>query len=247
MDKSKMNQLAHESLVILGLLLLVLLMTRLWPLFFLGLIGMVILSLRIFYLSIHERETTEPLQEPRIQDRQIDHAHTLRDSFRELEKDVSQQVRQNHPEARWVWEEACPMERLAQGRPAFILLNKAGGYRRAQVRVTGLQQVELRYEDAVKPAQAGPADCRKQPIHQERNRSQITDQALAKEWTDEHIDELNDRCNDAIAQGKEEFLIPLPTLPEPRLWPQVAIALRMQGFAKTSIAEDGIMVFIPTE
>ena len=60
-DKEFKRHMAYEALVILGLLALLLFITRLWPILLLVILGIFIATLRLLFLSCKTVEPTEPL------------------------------------------------------------------------------------------------------------------------------------------------------------------------------------------
>ena len=65
---------------------------------------------------------------------------------------------------------------------------------------------------------------------------------LAFEWVDAHVLTLNNRSNEAIAEGKSTFLIPTEELPDVESWPDVCQQLIKNGFSDAVVEENGILV-----
>ena len=66
-------------------------------------------------------------------------------------KRVTAIVLAEYPEARWVWEAPNAPRLIELGEDVFILLNRAGGYRRAKVVIRSLKVIGIQYQEA--PAQ----------------------------------------------------------------------------------------------
>ena len=60
-DRNKKRHMAYEALVILGLLALLLYITRLWPILLLVILGIFIATLRLLFLSSSKVEPVDPL------------------------------------------------------------------------------------------------------------------------------------------------------------------------------------------
>ena len=58
---------------------------------------------------------------------------------------VTELVLSEYPEARWVWEAPNAEKLIRENQEVFILLNRAGGYRRAKVVIRNLQVVGIDY------------------------------------------------------------------------------------------------------
>lgn len=69
-DRNRNRHMAYEALVILGLLALLLYMTRLWPILLLVILGIFIAALRLLFLASQKVDPVEPilaLPEPKQQ------------------------------------------------------------------------------------------------------------------------------------------------------------------------------------
>ena len=145
-DKEFKRHMAYEALVILGLLALLLFITRLWPILLLVILGIFIATLRLLFLSCKTMEPTEPLlalpeavdpPAPKEQDVQ-----TM--GYWVIQNRISQILYRQFPNARWVWENPRARQDILQGERVFILLNQAGGYRRGEVVIRNLQVMDIR-------------------------------------------------------------------------------------------------------
>jgi hypothetical protein len=143
-----------------------------------------------------------------------------------------------------------PIGRFAGGQELAILLNSAGGFRKASVQVHNLQFGGLLYETAETPRLKEPAPepgAGGVPGHSGAAAdAETADYALvAFQWADANLLRLNSLCNDAIAEGLMTMLIPARDLPHPHSWPEVCRELARNGFAEALVQADGIGVAIP--
>ena len=150
-------------------------------------------------------------------------------------------------DARWVWENARPRDDIMAGRPVHILLNRAGGYRRAQVLIQNLQVCDVLF-DTKKPEEnepvTGDTPENTSPLPEENtdDDAEVNYGLIAFEWVDAHVLELNERLNEAIAQGESEFMILEAELPERDSWPEICQELVRNGLEEPECCETGIRI-----
>ena len=60
-DRDRKRHMAYEALVMMGLLALLLFITRLWPILLLVILGIFIAMLRLLFLSSKKVEPVEPI------------------------------------------------------------------------------------------------------------------------------------------------------------------------------------------
>ena len=251
MGKHTKEQVAFEVLTILGALALFCLITRLWPLLFLVVPGILIAALRMLFISAKKSRGAPPPAaippEPQRQETEMD---VVRIAFGILQRRIAEQVTSRYPGARWVWEAPNAMERFAAELPIAVLLNRAGGFRRAAVQVHSLRFCGLDYE-AAEPGRPDepPLEI---DIDGDTGREYPPDAGCdidyaltAFQWAETNLLALNNRCNDAIAGGHPSLLIPACDLPHPDSWPDVCDELIRNGFAGADIQTGGIAVAIP--
>lgn len=245
-DKEFQRRMAYESLIILGLLALLLFITRLWPILLLVILGIFIAALRLLFLAVKRVETLEPApQLPRQSEPSEADVQNMAWSL--AQKRITELVLADFSEARWVWETPHAMEAMIDGRELFILLNRAGGYRRARVVVKDLHVCALIYEAAQempseKTQSEEDADT---PETQEDETSQNTKpnyEYLAFEWVEAHTVELNERCNEAIANGLSTLLLEATELPVSESWPEICRELARDGMESCECVQDGIII-----
>lgn len=238
MKKDWKRHIAYEVLVILGMLTLLMFLCRLWPIIFLLILGIFITALRLLFLSPNRVEIIEPLplpvlptpQEPTEQD-----VETI--AYSVILRRITELVAASYPEARWIWEAPNAKELIEKGEDVFILLNRAGGFRRARVVIRNLQVVNIEYNC-----------CTAKPIVPEQDDTDADDSKeenfdlVAFEWTDAHIMELNKRCNEAIGEGMAEIILTSEELPVKDSWSAVCKELEKNGIDDVKCISQGIKI-----
>ena len=138
---------------------------------------------------------------------------------------------------------------FSEGRPLTILLNGAGGYRKAAVQVKDLQLVGLVYE-SVQGSDVPETESESgEPEDGEHSQQPepVDYGLLAFEWVEANLQRLNSQSNEAVACGQSGFRIPAEELPHGDSWPAVCTELVRNGFASAAPLADGIQVEIKTE
>ena len=197
--KDWQRHMAYEALVILGVLALLLFVCRLWPILLLAMLGIIIATLRLLFLSSTQVRPLEPMppgaHKPPAKTPEEAQASQ---AFGNLQVQITRQVREEYPNARWVWKTPQAREKLRRGEEAAILLNRAGGYREASVRPLEGGKVEVRY---LLPPEVPVAP---EAVFQEEEPAPQTsvpeDHSLsAFEWVEAHMEELGALYNECIA------------------------------------------------
>ena len=240
--KEKRDRKAADILILLGMLALLSAICRLWPILLLMILGIFAAALKALCSRPDKIEVLtpvpllpEPKQNPTIKDLE-------RTAYSVILAKITELVIQEYPEARWVWETPDAMQEIMAGGEVFILLNRAGGYRRAEVLHRNLQAVGIDYQP----------EGTKEPLSPESEGEEVFDEEpvennyelLAFEWSEAHMLELNERCNEAIGQGKNEILIPLEELPSPESWPDICRELERAGLDRVKTVTDGIVIIL---
>lgn len=244
-NKDWKRHVAYEALVILCMLGLLTFICRLWPILLLIILGIFIAAIRLLFLASKKVEVIQPLpalpepvREPTERDvRDMAYAVILRR--------ITELVSEEHPDARWVWAEPNAKKRIEQGEVVTIILNRAGGYRKAQVRIVNLQVKGLIYSfdplpdpgehpDPPQPDPDGDTEEDEEPAENY--------EYLAFEWVEAHIMELNERCNEAIGQGRNELLLKPDELPVQESWPAICEELKRSDLTDVTSDENGIRI-----
>ena len=240
--KEKRGRKAADILILLGMLALLSAICRLWPILLFMILGIFAAALKALCSRPDKIEVLtpvpllpEPKQNPTIKDLE-------RMAYSVILAKITELVIQEYPEARWVWETPDAMQEIMAGGEVFILLNRVGGYRRAEVLHKNLQVVGIDYQpegtkEPLSPESEGEGVFDEEPVE---NNYEL----LAFEWSEAHILELNERCNEAIGQGKKEVLIPLEELPSPESWPDICRELERAGLDRVKTVTDGIVIIL---
>ena len=150
---------------------------------------------------------------------------------------ITELVTASYPEARWVWEAPNARQLIELGEDVFILLNRAGGYRRAHVVIQNLQVVTIEYNCApAKPIESDEDDTDTNEPQEENF------DLVAFEWADAHIMELNKRCNEAIGEGMTEIILTADELPVKESWPAICKELEKNGLDDVKCIPQGIKI-----
>lgn len=256
--KEWQRHMAYEALVILGMLALLLFVCRLWPILLLVILGIFAAVLRLVFLSSPKVQPIQPEQpastaQQAVTNREAENAEDAQ-SFGELQTRITRWVRQEYPEARWVWKYPDSKARFQRGEDMAILLNRAGGYREASILLRGQRLFEIRYlcapaeklqlEEPASPQEEQPTleEAASQP-----EPSQPEDYSLAAfEWVESHLEELNTLCNECIAQKQDFLLLTGGDLPEPAAWPALCHELLRNGLS-CHMEEEGVRIQIARE
>lgn len=243
MAPDQKNQTEHGVLALLAGLNLLALLLRLWPVLFLlmaALFGFGLWSL------IHRRKQAEmPLQAsavPPPQSAPISERELLAMAFGLLQRRITEQISAVYPHAKWVWDEPGARERFAAGGPLTILLNDAGGYRKAAVQVSDLQFYGLFYlpqRDATNPVETPPEQPEMDPTAGSMDYG-----LLAFEWVEANLQRVYAQNNETLADGRTSFLLPADELPHGDSWQAVCKELTRNGFANAEPVANGIRIQI---
>ena len=152
-QKEFKRRMAYEVLIILGMLALLTFICRLWPILLLIILGIFIAAIRLLFLSSKKVEVIEPMpqapepvKEPTERDvRELAYAVIL--------KRITELITDEYPDARWVWENPNAKQCIQNGEEVYVLLNRAGGYRRAKVVIANLQVLGIRKSNTIASVQ----------------------------------------------------------------------------------------------
>jgi hypothetical protein len=259
-DKNEIkSRIASEVLIILGILALLTLITRLWPILLLVMLGIIVCALRLLFIRLRTVEVIVPA-EPVAPPPPETELSILQKAFGLLQQRISEELEAQFPSARWVWESQSAIQRFKNNEPLFVLLNRAGGYCKAQVIVHNLMFKGLRFQtlDTGAAPTAKNAACDDAPNDvddsicealESENAAHDDDvtvnySRLAFEWVDANATAINEMCNEAIAGKETETLIHADILPHPDSWQDICEELKRNGFSATALCEDGIKIIL---
>lgn len=259
--KEWQRRMAYEALVILGMLALLLFVCRLWPILLLVILGIFAAVLRLVFLSSPKVQPIRPEQptsvapapQQAVTNREAENTEDAQ-SFGDLQTQITRWVRQEYPNARWVWKYPDAKAWFQRGEELAILLNRAGGYREAVIHLQGKRLFEIRYlcapaeklqlEEPAFPQEEQPT---LEEVASQPETSQPEDYSLAAfEWVEAHLEELNTLCNECIAQKQDSLLLTGGDLPEPAAWPALCQELARNGLS-CRVQEEGVQIEITRE
>ena len=238
MKKTSLGPIFREILILSGALFLIVFMCRLWPLLLLMIIGVFVALIVLLFKQMNKVEVIEPIpvktqtQEVRIPTQKDVYAL----AYSVILRQITAIVLSKYPNARWIWEESNAKERIEKGEELHILLNSAGGYKRATVVITNLQVTDILF--GALPAE--PSDHTEDDEDDEPMDENY--ELLAFEWVESHIVELNARVNEAIGKGKSELLLKADELPTKESWDDIRYELEKENIADTKCIPDGILI-----
>lgn len=232
--------MAYEALVLLGMLALLTFICRLWLILLLIILGIFAAVIRLLFLSSRKIEVIvplpllpEPVKEATEKDVQVL-------AYSVILRRVTELVLSEYPEARWVWEAPNAEKVIQESQEVFILLNRAGGYRRAKVVIRNLQVVGIEYNPQVEEnAVLEPEDNAPEPEEEPEVQNY---ELLAFEWADAHIFELNARCNEAIGENLSELILLAEELPVRESWADICRELIRAGLTDVQCVSEGIKI-----
>lgn len=243
MNKDFTRRMTHEALIILGVLAFFTFMFRLWPLLVLVIFCIIGGAIRLLFLkaknaTVREAEEVKPeVPKPAPTEKDVRNL-----AYSVILTRITEMVSSEYPAAKWVWEKPNARKLIEDGEEVFILLSGAGGYRRAKVKIQNLQVTGLEYVTAMLP------EKQKEDAVDEDDEEEISEPIpvnyglIAFEWVKAHVMDLNDRINDAIAQGKDEYLIPEEELPVRDSWSAIIEELGRQDIENLVEDPHGIKI-----
>ncbi len=253
-DKNRKRHFAYEALVLLGLLALLTYITRLWPILLLIILGIFIAVLLLLFLSSQKVEPVQPmllLPPPAPLPTETDMqamAYTL------IQRRITQILQAKFPSVRWVWENPNAKEDIMAGTTVFVLLNRAGGYRRGRVVIRELIVMDVVFDetspkkdptpDPVDPPPAPPKPPVPTPVDDEDDEDDLEENfgLVAFQWVEAHILELSAICNEELGQGKPNYLIPAEELPVSESWEDICKELARNDLPNASCCDEGILI-----
>lgn len=234
-DKDFKRHMAYEAMVILGMFVLLTFICRLWPLLLLVMLGILIAAVRLLFLSSKKVEVIEPLPVPAETAKEPTEKDVQKLAYAVILRRVTELVSSEYPEARWVWEAPDAERLIREDQEAFILLNRAGGYRRARVVIRNLRVLGVEY--GFQEPEEDPDPKRPDPEPENQNY-----ELLAFEWADAHMFDLNARCNEAIGENLSEVVLLAEELPVRESWADICRELERAGLEDVQCVPEGIRI-----
>lgn len=248
MTPEKKKQLTSDigfTLMMIGVLLFI---VRLWPILLLLLIGLIAYALWLLFHIQKQPVKPEPTAPLLMLPAPVSEESVLSSAFGLLQRRITEEVVSEYPNARWVWGVPDAFHLFTSGRPLTILLNGAGGYRKADVLVCNLQFVGLAYAPAPNTGSPKPEPDEGNLDDTEHPEPEEVDYGLlAFEWVEANLQKLNAQANVAVSSEHDTFRIPAEELPHGDSWPAICEELVHNGFLTAKPLADGIQVKVKTE
>ncbi len=244
MKKEWARKMTYEAMIILGVIALLTFICRLWPLLLLVMLCMLGAAIRLMFLktkSNGEEATETPTIVPELP-RPTTEQDVRELAFSVILTRITGAVKADHPDAKWVWEKPNAKSSVLSGDEAFIILNGAGGYRRARVLVENLQFVMLEYITAPEKKEMSQTETEENIDEVEENDAPVNYELMAFEWTEANIMDLNEKCNEAIGQDKDELIISADELPAQESWDAICTELLRAGLENIEVIPEGIKI-----
>lgn len=238
--KDRNRNIAYEVMVMLGLLALLTFICRLWPILLLMILGIFVAAIRLLFLSSKKVETIEPL--PLLPETVInpteDDLQSL--AYSVILRQITMIVLSEYPEARWIWESPNAQKLIEIGDDVYILLNRAGGYRRAKVIINNLKVIGIEYSSEMESENSEDIEV----ISQSQEDEEIVQnyELLAFEWAEANVFDLNSRCNEAIGENLTELVLLADELPIKESWLDICKELTRAGLANVKCVPEGIKI-----
>ena len=226
----------RDIAIIFGVICFALYMFRLWLLILVViLVGGVVLLKRVLFPKNVVQEKQETMQQPipTIYDDQ----DVLDKKYEFAIEKISCLIEKEYPNAKWIWESVNWKEFFQKDEDVYIRLNKDGDYKRARITIQDgfVTTMEILIEE--QPIEEAP-----KPIPAS---SQDESVRIAFEWVEEHLLELNERCNEIIGQGKNELVLLASELPDEKCWGDICKELIKAGLEQINILPgEGIQILL---
>ena len=243
MNKDFVRRMTHEALIILGMLAFFTFMFRLWPLLLLVIFLILLGAVRLMFLKA-KVSMAPKVDEVREEASRAPNERDVRDlAYSVILTRISELVSSEYPTAKWVWEKPNARKLIENGEEVCIILSGAGGYRRAKIKIQNLQVVGLEYLAAKLPEKPEVIEeVDEEAIDEASEPTAVNYELLAFEWAEAHVIELNDRCNEAIGQGKTELILMSEELPTKESWENICTELKRAGLEDVEVITDGIKI-----
>ena len=230
-----------------------------WLVPMIAILGTFAAVLRLLFLNSRKVDVVEPLPAQQVKKetetvQQPTEQDVQKLAYAVILRRITELVLSEYPDARWVWESPNAFKQIMAGEEVFILLNRAGGYRRAGVTLKNLQVMGLRYPSVSagntsveSEAEAEEDEPEKEKLA-EAEEEKPTDpqpqnyELLAFEWVDAHALELNAKCNEAIGRNLTELVLLPGELPVQESWPDVCHELMRMGLSDAQCVPEGIKI-----
>lgn len=240
-NKLDTRKLLQEAIIFFLLTILFSFMCRLWFITFFAVIGLLTAGIWRLVLIFKKAPSVEPISKPT--ENPITETHD--DWYSVILRKISELVQNEYPNAKWVWQKPNAMKRIQNGEELSIILNSAGGYRRAMVVMEDFKVVGLEYCEQANETDSDEVDeetdTSDSTPHRKEKKGENFD-LLAYEWVQENIMSLNERCNEAVGQGLQEIFLAAEELPVKESWRNICAELIREEIKDVECMPDGIKI-----
>ena len=237
----KKNLAKKDILTILGILVAVTFIFRLWPVLILMIIGLFVSLVALLLQAEAKTEIVEPKQTtPRQEVRTPTQKDVYSLAYSVIIRRITELVLEKYPNARWIWEAPNARNLIETGKDVYILLNSAGGYCRAKVNIFNLQVTDIVF-DVSKEDESIEDDCLTEPDDSDEDIPENYE-LIAYEWVNAHIIELNNRCNEALGENRSSVLITAEELPVKESWIDICKQLKKNEIKNLECVPEGIQI-----
>ena len=246
MKKDWVRSMTYEAIVILGVIALLTFICRLWPLLLFVMLCLIGAAIRLLFLKVKDvttQQEPEVVSVPEPKPKPVTERDVKDLAFSVILTRITELGEADYPKAKWVWEKPNAKALVLAGDEAYIILSGAGGYRRARLVVENLQLKSLDYMTVSQKPKEIDEDL-PEDFDEEDDDAEIpvNYELMAFEWAESNVIELNERCNNAVGEGKEEMLIPADELPVPESWECICTELNRAGLENLEIVPEGIKI-----
>lgn len=234
--------IVRETLLIIIALMLFVFMCRLWPILLFMIVALFVAMIILLFKASSEPKTVEPKPIPStvrqpVQIPSQNDVYAL--AYSVILRRITELVHEKYPQARWIWEASNARNLIENGEDVYILLNRAGGYGRAMVKIVNLSVVDVVFGvpeiDTFPDAADTDAEDADEGVPENY-------ELIAFEWVQAHIIDLNNRCNEAIGEGKNMVIITEAELPVRESWIDVCKQLQKSEIENLECIPEGIQI-----
>ena len=224
-----------DIIISLAIICVFLFMFRLWPLILIVLaVGLVLIIKNVLF---PKRATQDGQTQQQPIKNIAENCDEWEVKYAQAGQKISEFVQEEYPSVQWVYESPNWKSEFQNGADLYIRLNKEGGYKRVKVSmqdwcVCGVEIIEL-------------PQVEQEPETETRQKTNPSDEnkRIAYEWVETHLLQLNDRCNEVIGQGNEEWTLLANELPDEKCWDNICQELIKAGLEQVEILpEEGIKI-----
>lgn len=233
--RSCIKENAHKAVIIWGVITGVSLLLRMWLLFFISLTVFIVLYIKNNKVQETTNEVTNNINV-------IESRSDEEDSYIVIMKKVTELVRLDYPQAKWIWKNPNAKKSIQMGEEVYIILNQAAGYKQAKVVIENNLVCGLDF--TIQQSCKTDSDKNDISVDAELNSGVVAEnyELLAYEWVQDNIMLLNERLNESVGQGKTELFLASEELPVKESWENIVLELEKEGIKDVECIPEGIKI-----